>query len=165
MRSFLQNNNLRMVIRSHECVRSGFYQPFAGDDKDILCTIFSASGFGIFQICCTYPYVRTHIHTHFVIDYGGAGNSAAYLTLNTYDEAYLEKKREAALGSTEEVANNEPNFVPNSNLMYNINYYYINSNGPTDVDIDNLEFSGTYNVYVCIYCICISCCFRLNVDR
>ena len=111
-----------------------------------------------------YVSICTYIHTHFVIDYGGAGNSAAYLTLNTYDEAYLEKKREAALGSTEEVANNEPNFVPNSNLMYNIHYYYINSNGPTDVDIDNLEFSGTYNVYVCIYCICISC-FRLNVDR
>eukprot|EP01036_Dinobryon_divergens_P030269 gene30269-39489_t len=117
VRTFLQNNNLRMIIRSHECVRSGFYQPFTGDDKDILCTIFSAS------------------------DYGGAGNSAAYLTFNTYDEAFLEKTREAAKESAEEGQNNEPNFVPNSNLMFNAHYYYINTNGQTDVDIENLEFS------------------------
>ena len=78
------------------------------------------------------------------VDYGGAGNSAAYLTLNTYDEAFLEKRRETALESAEEGPNNEPNFVPNSNLMFNAHYYYINTNGQTDVDIENLEFSGTF---------------------
>ena len=55
----------------------------------------------------------------------------------------MEKRREAALESAEEGPNNEPNFVPNSNLMFNAHYYYINTNGQTDVDIENLEFSGT----------------------
>jgi diadenosine tetraphosphatase ApaH/serine/threonine PP2A family protein phosphatase/Ca2+-binding EF-hand superfamily protein len=58
---FLQRNNLRLVIRSHECIRSGYDEPFASEMSPsesrapLLCTIFSAS------------------------DYGGAGNSAAYM--------------------------------------------------------------------------------------
>ena len=60
-KAFLGKNNFKLVIRSHECIRSGYDEPFQSeiptDDKSapLLCTIFSAS------------------------DYGGSGNSAAYL--------------------------------------------------------------------------------------
>ncbi len=57
---FLTNNNLKMIVRSHECVRSGFDRPFKDtanhEAEHMLCTIFSAS------------------------NYSGGGNSAAYMT-------------------------------------------------------------------------------------
>ena len=43
---FLKLNNLKMIVRSHECCDTGFEQPYLGNDKDILCTIFSASNYG-----------------------------------------------------------------------------------------------------------------------
>uniref|UniRef100_A0A7S1U285 Serine/threonine-protein phosphatase n=2 Tax=Phaeomonas parva TaxID=124430 RepID=A0A7S1U285_9STRA len=45
-REFLTNNDLRMVVRSHECVREGFDLPFDDDDMGILATVFSASNYG-----------------------------------------------------------------------------------------------------------------------
>ncbi|CAM9112559.1 unnamed protein product, partial [Ectocarpus fasciculatus] len=56
-RTFLDLNNLSMIVRSHECVRGGVAFPFHGADKDLLCTVFSAS------------------------NYGGSGNQAAYMVL------------------------------------------------------------------------------------
>lgn len=44
-RRFLTNNNLCMVIRSHECMRNGFDLPFSGAAKPLLGTIFSASNY------------------------------------------------------------------------------------------------------------------------
>ena len=58
-RSFLSFNNLKMIVRSHECIRTGFDLPFQGNDKSLLCTIFSAS------------------------NYCGGGNSAAYMVFTT----------------------------------------------------------------------------------
>ena len=43
---FLRTNSLRMVVRSHECVRRGFDLPFAKEDAQILATVFSASNYG-----------------------------------------------------------------------------------------------------------------------
>ncbi len=59
-RNFLEYNHMKLVIRSHECIRSGYDEPFTSENPDatkapLLCTIFSAS------------------------DYGGSGNSAAYM--------------------------------------------------------------------------------------
>lgn len=56
---FLDNNNLKMVIRSHECVRSGFDRPYSEwpEYEQILCTIFSAS------------------------NYSGSGNTSAYIEI------------------------------------------------------------------------------------
>lgn len=59
---FLQTNNLCMVVRSHECVKAGFETPYASH-AHILCTIFSASG------------------------YGGSNNDGAYLTFSRAEEA------------------------------------------------------------------------------
>lgn len=42
---FLRENNLSMVVRSHECVPFGFGQPFEGPAKELLCTVFSASNY------------------------------------------------------------------------------------------------------------------------
>ena len=58
-RKFLERNGLKMIVRSHECVRMGFSQPFPGEDASILCTVFSAS------------------------NYGGAGNSGAFMRFAT----------------------------------------------------------------------------------
>jgi diadenosine tetraphosphatase ApaH/serine/threonine PP2A family protein phosphatase len=57
-RRFLELNKLKLVVRSHECVRTGFDKPFTGDDANVLFTVFSAS------------------------NYGGGGNSAAYLVFS-----------------------------------------------------------------------------------
>jgi serine/threonine-protein phosphatase with EF-hand domain len=51
--AFLDNNRLSMVIRSHECVRSGFCLHYVGDFETtecppgvpLVCTIFSASNY------------------------------------------------------------------------------------------------------------------------
>jgi diadenosine tetraphosphatase ApaH/serine/threonine PP2A family protein phosphatase len=59
-REFLTHNNMQFIIRSHECIRSGYDEPYASSlahDDPLLCTIFSAS------------------------DYGGSGNSAAYIEM------------------------------------------------------------------------------------
>ncbi len=45
VKRFLNNNKLHMIVRSHECVRKGFDQPFTGANKKLLCTIFSASNY------------------------------------------------------------------------------------------------------------------------
>ena len=50
----MENNKLSMIIRSHECVRRGFYLPYVPTciptmnppDKPLLATIFSASNYG-----------------------------------------------------------------------------------------------------------------------
>jgi hypothetical protein len=58
-RSFCETNNIALVVRSHECCRTGFDLPYAAakksEDRNTLCTIFSAS------------------------NYGGGGNSAAFM--------------------------------------------------------------------------------------
>jgi len=62
-RTFLETNNWKMVVRSHECVRTGFDFPFSGEDQKLIATIFSAS------------------------NYCGNGNSAAYMVFtNTSGE-------------------------------------------------------------------------------
>lgn len=45
---FLKNNNLSFIIRSHECVRRGFFYPYADTEgsENVLCTLFSASNYG-----------------------------------------------------------------------------------------------------------------------
>jgi serine/threonine-protein phosphatase with EF-hands len=60
---FLSDNNLKMIIRSHECVRKGFDLPFANTSssaKNLLATIFSAS------------------------NYSGGHNDGAYLIFTTH---------------------------------------------------------------------------------
>ena len=59
-RRFLKNNKLNMIVRSHECVRRGFDQPFSGAFKNLLCTVFSAS------------------------NYCGGHNDAAYMTFSCH---------------------------------------------------------------------------------
>lgn len=58
-RKFLERNGLQTIVRSHECIKSGFTRPFPGDDASLLCTLFSAS------------------------NYGGAGNAGAYMKFST----------------------------------------------------------------------------------
>lgn len=53
---FLELNNLKMIVRSHEVCRTGFELPYGGDNQHKMATIFSAS------------------------NYSGGGNSAAYMT-------------------------------------------------------------------------------------
>eukprot|EP00903_Cladosiphon_okamuranus_P008563 g8217.t1 len=45
-RSFLDENGLDMVVRSHECVEEGFDLPFEDDEEGCCATIFSASNYG-----------------------------------------------------------------------------------------------------------------------
>ena len=58
-RAFCRLNDIKMIIRSHECCRSGFELPYSDcvdeSDKNLIATIFSAS------------------------NYGGGGNSAAFM--------------------------------------------------------------------------------------
>jgi Ca2+-binding EF-hand superfamily protein len=84
VRKFLTQNNLKMVVRSHECVRTGFDTPYSGDDANLLCTVFSAS------------------------NYGDAGNTAAYMVFTIKDGgAHLDP----LLGGTAPVEVPETNLV------------------------------------------------------
>jgi hypothetical protein len=62
-KAFLDANNLKMVVRSHECVLTGFDTPYQGEYQGLLCTIFSAS------------------------NYGEGGNSGAYMVFTTVKPA------------------------------------------------------------------------------
>jgi Ca2+-binding EF-hand superfamily protein/diadenosine tetraphosphatase ApaH/serine/threonine PP2A family protein phosphatase len=42
---FLQINNLKMIVRSHEPIPTGFERPFQGNDINILCSVFSTANF------------------------------------------------------------------------------------------------------------------------
>lgn len=87
---FLGTNGLRMVVRSHECVRWGFDQPFGGEAKELLCTIFSAS------------------------HYAGSANLGAFMTFTTSAEAkgskevrsldHLSKQKSTRAGATTDPA-------------------------------------------------------------
>jgi hypothetical protein len=130
-RDFLEANDLKFVVRSHECVRSGYDEPYSGRDKHLLCTIFSAS------------------------DYGGAGNSAAFLrffippAVDHNAETAAETGRDAAHhahatsesaapltdASTAAGAGGEENeksencsevkYVRDTNLKYTVHFYYV----------------------------------------
>ncbi|CAM9342406.1 unnamed protein product, partial [Hapterophycus canaliculatus] len=45
-KSFLEDNGLDMVVRSHECVEEGFDLPFEDEMEGCCATIFSASNYG-----------------------------------------------------------------------------------------------------------------------
>lgn len=81
-RAFLKANDLQFVVRSHECVRSGYNEPYSGPDKHLLCTIFSAS------------------------DYGGSGNSAAIL------QFHIPTEEETATHAPKDAGNTQENGVP-----------------------------------------------------
>ena len=66
VRRFLDNNKLKMIIRSHECVQNGYDTPYKGDDESLLVTIFSAS------------------------DYGGGRNSGAYMQFKVASDRFLQ---------------------------------------------------------------------------
>lgn len=91
---FLKRNNLKLVVRSHECVDSGFELPFAKlkethpEYADIMCTVFSAS------------------------NYSGGDNDAAYLV-------FSKKTHKVISLQTKEI-----HYVNDSDLMYSVNYFY-----------------------------------------
>eukprot|EP01039_Chlorochromonas_danica_P000938 gene938-1020_t len=122
--AFLLRNSLKFVIRSHECVRSGYDEPYtirsanSAIGGSMLCTIFSAS------------------------DYGGSGNSAAYmefsvvppeeLSLDFSSSVRLRKSStsmtrqysmtEYAMGPVDNMS--EAKLVHGTNLQYTVHYFY-----------------------------------------
>ena len=93
---FLQLNNLKMVVRSHEVCRTGFELPFAGavgegEDEQMVATIFSAS------------------------NYSGGGNSAAYMVFSLTSGFY----------SRSAVSNTNTVKVPGCDLQYRVCYFHI----------------------------------------
>lgn len=122
--SFLLQNQLKFVIRSHECVRSGYEEPYTVRSSEnriggaMLCTIFSAS------------------------DYGGSGNSAAYLEFSVVPEEELPlesptsfKTRRSTMSmsrqfSVSELAGSpvdnmsELKRVHGTNMQYTVHYFY-----------------------------------------
>jgi diadenosine tetraphosphatase ApaH/serine/threonine PP2A family protein phosphatase len=66
VRKFLELNNMKMMIRSHECVQCGCVSSFTGEDKNLAYTLFSAS------------------------DYGGAGNGAAFMVIESSSNSSVE---------------------------------------------------------------------------
>ena len=109
-RAFLLNNNLKMIVRSHECIRTGFDLPFLGDEKDLLCTVFSAS------------------------NYCGGDNSAAYMVFSRYDECAVPS---AGSVTSSSINSNTEDAIPvpiaDTDLVYRIYYYNINSQKEDEV--------------------------------
>lgn len=71
-KEFMVNNNLSMIIRSHECVRRGFFLPYEQTampsahkaSKPLLVTLFSASNYGNGDNEGAYLIVMEHEHTN-----------------------------------------------------------------------------------------------------
>lgn len=107
---FLATNSLKMVVRSHECIRSGYDEPYEANSTasahpslaPMLCTIFSAS------------------------DYGGCGNSAAYLVFQLPAEEDGEAAPEQSSNSPQHENTSERKFLAHSNngLFYTVHYFY-----------------------------------------
>lgn len=113
---FLKNNSLKMVVRSHECIRSGYDEPYSSTvipnavAAPVLCTIFSAS------------------------DYGGCGNSAAYLV--------FEMKRDDKLTEIEMTLNESMKVVSASGKI--VQSEPIKSTNENTSDIKCLQDSSLY---------------------
>lgn len=68
----MERNNLKMIVRSHECVSNGFDLPFSGSMRHALCTVFSASNYGgggnlgaymVFTNCGVMPHATQVTNT------------------------------------------------------------------------------------------------------
>jgi diadenosine tetraphosphatase ApaH/serine/threonine PP2A family protein phosphatase/Ca2+-binding EF-hand superfamily protein len=85
---FLKNNRLSMVIRSHECVRTGFCLHYLNDfetmvcppDVPLLCTIFSASNYCNGDNFGAYITVLPHKFS----DSQPVGNSGLYYAVHRF---------------------------------------------------------------------------------
>ena len=103
-RKFCELNNISLVVRSHECCRTGFDLPYANaineDDRGTVCTIFSAS------------------------NYGGGGNSAAYMVFSKQESTKKKKERTKA----ESHVKTSVTDVPRTDLQYEVNYFHIDDN-------------------------------------
>ena len=118
--NFLRENNLKMIVRSHECMPLGCQQPYTiPSQKELLCTIFSAS------------------------NYSQCGNYGAFLkfTIKKTSEAGCKKvmplPKDVTLingsqsnGHEAEVYENglseeEINSLKKSNLYYSVHCFYI----------------------------------------
>jgi hypothetical protein len=113
-RKFCETNNISLVVRSHECCRSGFDLPYANaldeEDRNTVCTIFSAS------------------------NYGGGGNSAAYMVFTRVplnQDGTKRKKKEK--GKVETHVKVEPTDVPNTDMQYEVNYFHIDDEAAEDL--------------------------------
>ena len=92
--SFLKNNRLSMVIRSHECVRTGFCLHFLNDfetmvcppDVPLLCTIFSASNYCNGDNFGAYITVLPHKFS----DSQPVGNSGLYYAVHRFKTSSAE---------------------------------------------------------------------------
>jgi diadenosine tetraphosphatase ApaH/serine/threonine PP2A family protein phosphatase len=101
VKAFLEVNSLKMIVRSHECVGTGFDYPFSGGNSQLLCTIFSAS------------------------NYGGGGNSGAYLVFTkdpnlNKSEARKDPEEVDAISSRN---GTELTRVPENELYYSTFYF------------------------------------------
>lgn len=109
-RQFLTNNNLKMIVRSHECVPAGFSKPYGGDSESLLCTVFSASNYGgslnsgaYMRFATRMMYGATAVrdtslfYTVHQYDYAPAAYGEAELTSSTSLRNLVIKKRPALL--------------------------------------------------------------------
>ena len=136
-RTFLAANNLKFVVRSHECVASGYDEPYTGEDRHLLCTIFSAS------------------------NYGAGKNAAAYLSFHVPTAAEIAEHQAAEDAKAKEPKKAEPSqeellamlleddpplkqpdrselkFVHGTDLCYMVHFYYVQPTFLCDPDGDS----------------------------
>eukprot|EP01041_Mallomonas_annulata_P005264 gene5264-10533_t len=108
-KEFLDRNGLKMLIRSHECVRKGFEQPFSGVNAPLLCTIFSASNYSGGDNDGSYMMFTAHMLTgatqvknsglwYFVRSYKTSDAEASLMSTNmTSLQGLILKKKNALL--------------------------------------------------------------------
>lgn len=127
-RAFLKANDLQFVVRSHECVRSGYNEPYSGPDKHLLCTIFSASDYG--GSANSAAILQFHIPTDEEIS-----NHAACTSTNDTQEKGLPTLEQAVLQMESREANQEKwpeftelKFVQGTDLCYRVHHYFVAPN-------------------------------------
>jgi serine/threonine-protein phosphatase with EF-hand domain len=104
---FMTNNDLSMIIRSHECVRRGFFLPFentalpsAHNPKKypLLCTLFSASNYGGSDNEGAYIVVMDHPHTgSFPVAKSGLHYSLSHYKTSTTQMSDIERNNMSSL--------------------------------------------------------------------
>lgn len=117
-KQFCDRNDIKLIVRSHECCRTGFDLPYIHidgieeEERNRICTIFSAS------------------------NYGGGGNSAAYMVFTHKSRTH--GKTEAESFDSEELNNSatpstwasqSTSQVPvhGTDLVYKVHYFHIDT--------------------------------------
>ena len=111
-KAFLERNGLKFVVRSHECVPTGFEKPF----KNLGLTTTTAGAAttidGMRKPAESNIYENMMCTVFSASNYSGGGNTAAYLVFAKTTHKIISTQLK------------EVHYIDDTDLMYSVNYFY-----------------------------------------